>query len=340
MISSESKEKLQDNLQAAKDLLNLDINGKTAPQFKNLNLNFPIVDKEEFTNGLSDEQIFEKLISILSQDYENPDNDKVSAIHLFAIKYAPVIIEKKFSANEIAKKSTISDSYFAEINKGLNIYKKLISNKNYSYGEKKSQTLTVNKSATTYISPKQKIFYGVPGCGKSHKISEMLEDKNIFDITSEENQIVRTVFHPDYTNADFVGQILPEVKDDKIEYNFKAGPFTEILAKALVHSENQYVLIIEEINRGNSAAIFGEIFQLLDRVESGATSSTDGLNKYGKGWSEYFFMNDLINEYVRKMASSSDTIETSVQINGITFTINTGIRLPPNLLLLATMNTI
>lgn len=205
--------------------------------------------------------------------------------------------------------------------------------------DENQNNISTNSNATKYTSPIQKIFYGVPGCGKSHKISEMLEDKNIFDITSEENQIVRTVFHPDYTNADFVGQILPEVKDDKIEYNFKAGPFTEILAKALVHSENQYVLIIEEINRGNSAAIFGEIFQLLDRVESGATSSTDGLNKYGKGWSEYFFMNDLINEYVRKMASSSDTIETSVQINGITFTINTGIRLPPNLSLLATMNT-
>ena len=192
--------------------------------------------------------------------------------------------------------------------------------------------------ATPHTSPIQKIFYGVPGCGKSHKISEMLEDKNIFDITSEENQIVRTVFHPDYTNADFVGQILPEVKGEKIEYNFKAGPFTEILAKALINPENQYVLIIEEINRGNSAAIFGEIFQLLDRLE-GEKTSTIGGNKYGKGWSEYFFMNDLINEYVRKIASPSDNVETSVQINGITFTENTGIRLPPNLSLLATMNT-
>lgn len=204
--------------------------------------------------------------------------------------------------------------------------------------DENQNNISTNSNATKYTSPIQKIFYGVPGCGKSHKISEMLEDKNIFDITSEENQIVRTVFHPDYTNADFVGQILPEVNGSKIEYNFKAGPFTEILAKALIDPENQYVLIIEEINRGNSAAIFGEIFQLLDRLE-GEKTSTIGGNKYGKGWSEYFFMNDLINEYVRKMASPSDNVETSVQINGITFTVNTGIRLPPNLSLLATMNT-
>lgn len=193
--------------------------------------------------------------------------------------------------------------------------------------------------ATSHTSPIQKIFYGVPGCGKSHKISEMLADKNKFKIENEEEQIVRTVFHPDYTNADFIGQILPEVIESNIEYNFRAGPFTEILAKALIHPENQYVLIIEEINRGNSAAIFGEIFQLLDRLESGVTKCTNGLNEYGKGWSEYFFMNDLINAYVRKMASISEEVETSVEINGITFSENTGIRLPPNLSLLATMNT-
>ena len=196
-----------------------------------------------------------------------------------------------------------------------------------------------DSSATKHTNPKQIIYYGVPGCGKSHKISEMLSDKEQFQIVSEENQIIRTVFHPDYTNADFIGQILPEVNDSRIEYNFKAGPFAEILARALIHPENQYVLIIEEINRGNSAAIFGEIFQLLDRIEVGETTCEDGLNKYGKGWSEYFFMNDYINYYVRQSACNSKDPEKIVKLNGIEFSDNTGIRLPPNLSLLATMNT-
>ncbi len=341
MISSESKEKLQGNLQNVKDLLNLQISGDENMDTKSteLNLNFPIIDKDEFEQDLTDNEIFEKLITILSNDYENPQNDKVASIHLFSIKYAPVILEKKFSANELAKKSSIPDTYFAEINKGLNIYKNLLEKKYYSYVERKKILSDNSYKATNHTDPKQIIFYGVPGCGKSHKISEMLTNKEIFEIKSDEEQIVRTVFHPDYTNSDFIGQILPEVNGSKIEYNFKAGPFTEILAKALINPDNQYVLIIEEINRGNSAAIFGEIFQLLDRIEKGDTSCTDGVNKYGKGWSEYFFMNDLINHYVRDLASPSEETEKSVKINGIIFSENTGIRLPPNLSLLATMNT-
>lgn len=200
----------------------------------------------------------------------------------------------------------------------------------------------LSPTATPHTKPKQIIFYGVPGCGKSHKISKMLEDSEQFTINSAEEQIVRTVFHPDYTNSDFVGQIMPKVNGEKIEYNFVPGPFSKILARALKHSENQYVLIIEEINRGNAAAIFGEIFQLLDRIKSGQTTKEklrDGaINNYGEGWSEYFFMNDDINHYILRECNGADNFN-SVNVNGITFSENTGIRLPPNLSILATMNT-
>lgn len=155
-------------------------------------------------------------------------------------------------------------------------------------------------------TPTQTIYYGVPGSGKSHKIDE--QTKNIPD-----EQKIRVVFHPDYTNADFVGQILPVVDGDAVKYTFKPGAFTRILVAALKNPKKPYYLIIEEINRGNAAAIFGEIFQLLDR-------SSDG-------WSSYCIMNDDINYEIRK---------TVPELN---WTANTGIRLPPNLSLFATMNT-
>lgn len=212
-------------------------------------------------------------------------------------------------------------------------------NTDFKFDEKNLSDLS---SPSPYTHPQQIIFYGVPGCGKSHKISEILKDKNQFKIDSEEEQIGRTVFHPDYTNSDFVGQIMPTVDNGIIEYKFTPGPFTKILAKALKHSENQYVLIIEEINRGNSAAIFGEIFQLLDRIKSGKTTTEklrDGtLNTYGEGWSEYFFMSDEINHYILKECNGDES-NKSVNISGICFSENTGIRLPPNLSILATMNT-
>ena len=157
-----------------------------------------------------------------------------------------------------------------------------------------------------YHAPTQTIYYGVPGSGKSHKINE--QTKNIPD-----EQKIRVVFHPEYTNADFVGQILPVVDGDAVKYTFKPGSFTRILVAALKNPEKPYYLIIEEINRGNAAAIFGEIFQLLDRGSD--------------GWSSYCIMNDDINYEIRK---------TVPELN---WTANTGIRLPPNLSLYATMNT-
>jgi len=108
------------------------------------------------------------------------------------------------------------------------------------------------------------IFYGVPGSGKSHLIKT--------EYCNDESYMERVVFHPDYTYSDFVGQIIPENVDGHISYPFVAGPFTRILKKAQ-DSKHNYYLVIEELNRGNAPAIFGEIFQLLDRK--------DGISEYG-----------------------------------------------------------
>ena len=84
--------------------------------------------------------------------------------------------------------------------------------------------------------------------------------------------VERVVFHPDYTYGDFVGQILPltDANTGKIKYEFSPGPFTRILSDAYNNPSKKYCLIIEEINRGNAPAIFGDIFQLLDRDEDGS----------------------------------------------------------------------
>lgn len=164
----------------------------------------------------------------------------------------------------------------------------------------------INASNVSQQNFSQIIYYGVPGSGKSHKIDE--ETKALPD-----EQKMRVVFHPEYTNADFVGQILPVMEGNGVRYAFKPGAFTKILIGALKNSSKPHYLIIEEINRGNAAAIFGEIFQLLDRRND--------------GWSSYCIMNDDINYEIRK------------SVPELNWTENTGIRLPPNLSLLATMNT-
>ncbi len=177
-----------------------------------------------------------------------------------------------------------------------------------------------NSESSYTKNSSQIIYYGVPGCGKSNKIDE--KTKNIPD-----EQKMRVVFHPEYTNADFVGQILPVQTADGIDYRFKAGPFSRILKRALKNSEKPYYLIIEEINRGNAAAIFGDLFQLLDRKND--------------GWSSYSVENLDLNSFIRSQDDkySDKDAESSVLIGNIDFTENTPIRLPPNLSIYATMNT-
>ena len=178
--------------------------------------------------------------------------------------------------------------------------------------------------------PTQIIYYGVPGCGKSNKIREQLKD------VPEKNK-VRVVFHPEYTNAEFIGQILPKV-NDHVTYEFTPGPFTQIIKRAYLNPNEHFYLVIEEINRGNAAAIFGDTFQLLDRLKAGETDSLGNdpanasVNTFTEGWSQYFVQNDDVNAYIRGT-------ENSIQIGNIRFDSNTAIRLPPNLSILATMNT-
>lgn len=164
-----------------------------------------------------------------------------------------------------------------------------------------------------------RIYYGAPGCGKSRKIKDMLEDSNV-----DEDNIIRTVFHPEYANCDFVGQIMPYVEKDKVTYEFNPGPFTKALIKA--YETNDLVfLVIEEMNRGNAAAIFGDLFQLLDREKK--FDKKGNLNpKYGA--SEYPISNPTLEKYIR------DTLGK----DGYELADDFKIILPTNLTILATMN--
>lgn len=110
------------------------------------------------------------------------------------------------------------------------------------------------------------LLYGVPGCGKSHTVRT--------EYCDNPQRMECIVFHPDYTYSDFVGQILPQTDGERISYVYTPGPFTRLLRKAQDTPEQDFYLVIEEINRGNAPAIFGEIFQLLDRKPDGESEYT------------------------------------------------------------------
>ncbi|MBU1094569.1 MAG: AAA family ATPase [Firmicutes bacterium] len=139
------------------------------------------------------------------------------------------------------------------------------------------------------------IYYGNPGCGKSYKVSTLFSEVNF--------HVERTTFHPEFSNSDFVGQIIPKLVGDRITYTFVPGVFARILKYSITNPSKKCALIIEEINRGNASAIFGDIFQLLDR---------DLLGK-----SIYKVKNPMLEQYIGYSS----------------------IEIPSNLWIIATMNT-
>lgn len=147
------------------------------------------------------------------------------------------------------------------------------------------------------VLSRQQIFYGAPGTGKSHRIKEQLKALNV-----PKKNIFRTTFHPDSDFSTFVGAYKPTMKrqyrydgkvkakyyedddlagakkdeviiDKVIQYDFVPQTFIKAYVRAYQTNENVY-LIIEEINRGNCAQIFGDLFQLLDRDENGVSEYT------------------------------------------------------------------
>ncbi len=119
------------------------------------------------------------------------------------------------------------------------------------------------------MTPVQKIFYGVPGTGKSYNINKLMEELYP-DRAVRDAHYRRLIFHPTYTYEDFVGSIKPLVTPDRpLDYIFAPGPLTILLKEAFSNPGEVYYLVIEEINRGNAPAIFGDLFQLLDRLPNG-----------------------------------------------------------------------
>lgn len=117
--------------------------------------------------------------------------------------------------------------------------------------------------------PRNRILFGAPGTGKSFTLNH---EKDL--LLADGGEYERVTFHPDYSYANFVGTYKPvPCKDsdgkDVITYSYVPGPFMRTCVKALQNSRTDdpkpFLLVIEEINRANVAAVFGDIFQLLDR---------------------------------------------------------------------------
>ena len=196
------------------------------------------------------------------------------------------IISKSISIDELDNEEFRKDiayltDLYVSVESRENIIKKIKDEKLIKKEQNKQKFKKSNK-----LMGKNILYKGFPGSGKSYMITQKyLTDKNKELIN--ENQYERVTFYSEYTNAEFVGTIRPCVKNQILKYDFIAGPFTTLLEKAINNEQTNFYLIIEEINRGDAGAIFGDIFQLLDRED-------------GNGRSVYSITNQLIAGYIYK----------------------------------------
>ena len=191
---------------------------------------------------------------------------------------------------------------------------KVLASKIKAYAEAKEEN-NLKRYADRVLSDKhlQQILFGAPGTGKSHTIKQ--------EIKEEEDNSIRTTFHPDSDYSTFVGCYKPTKDEERgeITYDFTPQAFTNAYVDAWKNVGSPFYLIIEEINRGNCAQIFGDIFQLLDRGPNGLSSYKTTPDQ------------DLAN-YIRKQLADTDIEDAEVKSGK-------KMQLPPNLHIWATMNT-
>lgn len=247
----------------------------------------------------------------------------------------------------------LNDTFTPEVYPNLNIN---TAEDYFNYFNIENTICSENNKVCIIEGSLQQIFYGAPGTGKSHTIKEQTKGEDV----------VRTTFHPDSDYSTFVGAYKPTTKtvpvttvigtkavavedengkpmtEEKIVYEFVSQAFLQAyveawkkLAKPNIDDtvEKEY-LIIEEINRGNCAQIFGDLFQLLDRGDH--------------GFSEYPIKSDADMQKQLNKAFAGITIPQAKEINGlfkdendiVSQVLNGEILLlPNNLYIWATMNT-
>lgn len=295
---------------------------------------------------------FDKLVAALKEM-----NDKIGSLsyYLFALKYGKVL--KNHNLTEIIRSANLTESMSKELSKGLRLYNVLTTN---DFGirlkEDNNNNIIWNSQLQNAVQPSeqresfQQIFYGATGTGKSHTINEETKDEDV----------IRTTFHPDTDYSTFVGAYKPTtkevdlrdlsghkvvengevVKEDRIVYEFVAQSFLQAYVSAWKkyadanedEPQKQY-LVIEEINRGNCAQIFGDLFQLLDRND--------------RGFSDYPIKADadmkrqLQKAFAGLLIAQKDKINAMYEGKDIVSQVLNGdiLLLPNNLYIWATMNT-
>ncbi len=253
------------------------------------------ISNQEIVIGEADrEYSMEELAQILSDMYHLPSGEnKATAIHMFGIKYGAEIRKNEYTAAGLVAMAGLNTSYHAELSKGLNIFDAISKNE---YGiafydgmeipksVQSRRTLPKRQRKTNTAYPVNSILYGAPGTGKTYStvayalgmidgvdadLNEKTEEQRKAEIERynhliDEGRIVFITFHQNYGYEDFIQGLRPDIKSNGLSFKNEDGVFKSIADNAISDSENNYVIIIDEINRANISKVFGELITLIE----------------------------------------------------------------------------
>lgn len=233
----------------------------------------------------------DELGNLLADMYRTASN-KPASIHMFGLKYGELITKNDYSIASIIAKADIPSSYKEEVRKGIKIYEAI---KNNEYGikfyhpekeDEHTQTKCINLPKlplrTRFKHSLNSILFGAPGTGKTYSTAQyalaISEDRNFEDLSTEhradimnryndlikEGRIVFTTFHQNYGYEDFIQGIRPNTSSKEMSFKTVDGVFKTIADRAMLHPENDYVIIVDEINRANISKVFGELITLIE----------------------------------------------------------------------------
>lgn len=240
-------------------------------------------------DSLDRKHTIEQLGEVLAQMYNNASN-KPASVHMFGLKYGKEITESDYAISAIVAAAGIPAAYKEEVRKGIKIYESILHNE---YGVKfydgdieeaisQKGKLPTIPARTRVKHALNNILYGAPGTGKTYSTAQyavaIAEDKAYSDLDSESRvaimarynalidagRIVFTTFHQNYGYEDFIQGIRPDTSTGSMAFKTVDGVFKSIADEAMKHPEQDYVLIIDEINRANISKVFGELITLIE----------------------------------------------------------------------------
>ena len=241
------------------------------------------------SEGIKENYTLEELGAILDQMYAIAKN-KTTAIHMFGLKFGEIIKRNSYSAEAIVEASSLSGTYHAEIGKGVRMYESISRNEfgikfytdDDAPGVTETKVLPKLQPRTRNRFPLNSILYGAPGTGKTYSTAQyalaIAEDREFNAIAAEpradvmarynalinEGRIVFTTFHQNYGYEEFIQGIRPDTTAAEMAFKTVDGVFKVIADKAMLNPAQDYVIIIDEINRANISKVFGELITLIE----------------------------------------------------------------------------